>query len=217
VLHLHAVREVVGASTGCLLVVFLLVWVGACGGGDFTVSSVGGAGGASGAPGTGGAAAAGTGGSAASLCPAGKPNAGSSCADEGLGCSYGQSPRPMCRDRFACQSGTWQLVSQAPVGDCNNFGSECKTAPQSGACQVVDTQCAYDADGVFCVCVSLSTSSQWRCSNPPSGNCPLALPNEGDLCTAPESCSYGNCNLKQPAVVAKCNGGHWTWELDPCT
>lgn len=182
-----------------------------CGGEEFTSGS--GSGAAGGAIGSGGAGTGGGGGgSVPSACPQPQPNAGDSCTQDGLQCSWGNDPRLFCRSRLRCFGGKWEtVVTPKPWPTACTNSVDCPKAAATGACTLGATLlCAYGDK--FCAC-SIATTN-WTCSKPDPG-CPPVAPNEGDKnCTGGQSCCYG---IKPDAVVkAECKNGVWQYTSYSC-
>src|SRR5262245_55432969 len=78
-------------------------------GGGNNDGSANGGGGGTGSGGSSGGVGGGAGGAGSTSCPASLPTAGNPCTGD-LFCSYGDAPRPQCRDRASCTNGAWVLA-----------------------------------------------------------------------------------------------------------
>ena len=159
------------------------------------------------------------------VCPATAPEAGAPCAGQ-IGCSYGDSARPDCRDVFVCStegspSGAfaWRRTRgacpAAPVGFCPAGlpaeGSECSPIDDPNK----RVPCAYAGD-ILCSCPCRSLGNRcarperWVCVKPPTTpGCPAVAPNWGASCPVQGvQCRYGDpCG--GGGAVAFCRAGVW--------
>jgi hypothetical protein len=183
------------------------------------------AGAATGGSSAGGAASAGAGGAFEASCPALPPVAGKACAPD-LYCSYGDDPRPACRDRFRCTNGKWVAAHPAagtcpPIADCAMTPSGFPVVGHE--CQTFGEECSFDggASGTiycrcnFCGAMSSCPASMaaWACAGPPIAPCPEALPNEGQPCEKKQSCFYG---VPCEGVTMACDGKTWSTMSGGC-
>ena len=166
----------------------------------------------------GGAANAGAGGFSATSCPKTAPVAGKACSGD-LYCSYGDDPRPACRDRYGCSSGKW-VASHPGAGTCAPI-ADCSMTPSgfpvvSHECDTIGEECSFDggASGtIYCRCNFCGDASacpasmaSWACAGPPIAPCPEALPNDGQACEKKQSCFYG---VPCEGVTMTCDGKTW--------
>ena len=173
----------------------------------------------------GGAANAGAGGMTVAGCPAIEPVAGKACS-AGLSCSYGDDPRPACRDRYACTKGKWVASEPAP-GTCAPI-ADCSMTPSGfpvvgNECQTIGEECTFDggtSGTIYCRCSFCGAKSScpasmadWACAGPPIAPCPEELPNEGDACAKKQSCFYG---VPCEGASMVCNGKTWVLEGAGC-
>jgi len=181
-------------------------------GGGNTAS--GGQGGDAGAGASGGAAGSGGAGgsSGMTVCPGAEPMQGTACSVQGLYCSYGDSPFPMCRHRYRCDMGQWATFRAF----CQDEPPACAPSPPDGtACP---GQTSYCVDGSrLCMCPVCGGAGcppepwSWSCSNAPAAGCPDFVPNEGTECTDTALvCEYGiMCN---EYARVQCINGVWAWD-----
>jgi hypothetical protein len=225
----------------CRSSVMLVVLIGCAGGralrpgqGDGSAGAPGGAGGsstgssgASGKTGTSGAAGAISGGGGAtsdagvrveSPCPPQPPADGTSCAQEGLTCAWGDDVRgDMCRTQASCMSGHWQVTPPRAAACPALQDSGACPADTSGTC-TLNTTCTR-ADGIVCHCVDCRPNVAICSVGPPSWYCPMPVsaagcpattePNFGTPCDVEGAvCSYFWFMCGQPERV--CSHGLWT-------
>jgi hypothetical protein len=148
-------------------------------------------------------------------CPAQAPADGTSCAQEGLNCEWGDDVRgDKCRSLGSCASHHWSVTtpdssSCAPlqaIGMCpaNTF-SACTN----------NTTCTKE-DGTSCRCTNSPPLSgatldppEWYC--PPRqdpGTCPASQPNLGTACQPDGAqCPYIWVDCRDPVRI--CAGGAW--------
>jgi hypothetical protein len=142
-----------------------------------------------------------------------------SCSDEGLLCTYGESPLADCRDRAECRGGAF--LAATPACSAPAAASECPPRrPTQNGCPTVDLLCAWE-DGTLCRCYDTGALGLvWFCEVVPirGDDCPALVPNAGSLCDpgGPAHCEYGSCQLSAHRVVAECSDGSWRWSEFPC-
>jgi hypothetical protein len=148
-----------------------------------------------------------------SSCPEEEPNENDPCSLT-FDCSYGQSVRPDCRDRWTCRGGTWTRVGScvdAAPGYC-----PAQQPMEASACTpIINPEqragCEYSGN-TFCECpcptsgpnIGCAPSEQWMCYGPSSAvDCPSLIPNLGTACTVQGTqCIYGDpCNFGGAVVI----------------
>lgn len=155
-------------------------------------------------------------------CPASAPTAGAMCARDGLVCSFGDDPRPACRPRATCTSGSWTFATPTP--GCDPLPpATCpatREAAQGTACTPEGARCTYD--GLACACTRCPNpyplcmelpAPIWACDAPnPDAECPAAMPNLGVTCSAEgKMCTYG-C---EAGMARECTSGVWVEASSP--
>jgi hypothetical protein len=158
-----------------------------------------------------------------SSCPSTVPSDGTSCADDGQMCGWGDDVRgDVCRTSAVCTSGRWQVTTPDPQA-CPPL-QPIGTCPADTTASCTNNQICTKADGLFCRCTNCpplsplcSSEVAWYCP-PPLGvpGCPVAEPNFGTVCeTKGAVCQYFLYACGQPARV--CSGGKWApGEAVPC-
>lgn len=142
------------------------------------------------------------------VCPEAEPGVGGECADEGLACSYGDSPTPHCRRYYDCAGGAWELSPANANYTCTAI-SDCPAKPAfEEACGEAEPgiPCVYG--NVLCFC----DGGYWNCFGPPANeDCPLVLPNIGDGCTEQAlECNYASDGCwAPPNSTVFCHDGAW--------
>ena len=157
-------------------------------------------------------------------CPQADPSEGAACREPTAPlCSYGDSPRPECRDLWTCTSGLWHAIHQGcpqtPAGYCPDSQPLVRTSCSvSGPADWV--ACVYPGN-VLCTCecdgAGACTPTHFVCYPPPTTpGCPSILPNEGQPCAVQGTrCLYGNpCGNDGTAVL--CRAGVWSAGLYTC-
>ena len=93
---------------------------------------------------------------ASPVCPAVEPSVGDACADDGVKCSYGDSPSSYCRRYVECVDDYWQTPLFPRTVCATQREINCPSAPAHGeACVTNGTDyvpCYYDG-GVMCHCI----------------------------------------------------------------
>jgi len=153
-------------------------------------------------------------------CPGSKPADGDSCDEEGLGCTYGDSPVWSCRSSAKCLSGSWSIDSPncGETAVCRaevKAGEPCEAASMSraSACGHLDSLCAcytcnrFSPEYDSCL---LGNGSTWQCWKAPEDlDCPLTPPNLGDGCSSQgKSCTYGDA-CDPSGLIVLCRLGEW--------
>ena len=185
---------------------------GAPNGGGSTAGAA--SGGTSGAGGKGGAAGVPT------SCPLTVPKRGDPCM-VGTPCSYGDDPRPACRQYFGCPNFTW--VANTPLPEACKPIIDCSMTPSGfpvvgKACKTSGEECSFDGGSsgtIYCRCSFCGTDAScppdheaWACAGPPLRPCPAQLPNEGQPCDTPvKDCFYG---VPCQGVGMSCDGKLWS-------
>jgi hypothetical protein len=219
-------------TTRVLLVLPLAAMMAACGSsGSGPGTGSGGSGATGGSTGTGGGGGGGgggtdggsDGGSVSAGCPSTFPAAGS-CGAAPMFCTYGDAPRPECRDQATCISGNWVLApSQCPAPATTGCPNPAPAAGDTPACTgaMAGNECVYTANDEECKCLAAAgTNGSWVCNHPtaPATPCPPRLPNSGASCDSSGlSCDYPCAGpLSSHAVTATCTGGAWGWAQTGC-
>lgn len=153
-------------------------------------------------------------------CPDVEPTPDSSCEDDGLECTYGESPSSFCRAWYRCSEAKWFLVAE-PLLICADGIPVCpETTAQLGECLTSETMtylgCAY-SESVRCTCISIlgpgSAYGTWYCVGAPNDTrCPATLPNLGTGCEGGAlQCNYSVGCAGAAIESVFCFDG--TWQL----
>ncbi|HVU02144.1 MAG TPA: hypothetical protein VHE30_10340 [Polyangiaceae bacterium] len=183
-------------------------------------ASAGGSNGAGGNPDTGGASPVDAGPKPLTSCPKDPPDGNAECRGK-FTCTYGDDPRPKCREAYQCD-GAHFLVSVSVCTKLEACYTDVSPLPVIGQpCQNVNEFCIWDS-GLACSCTpcangSCSSGLTWSCAPAPSDPCPVNLPNLGQACesNAATSCKYAGCPVES-AAVATCTNGAWQWDVPVC-
>lgn len=156
-------------------------------------------------------------------CPPVPPSEGGECDAAQALCTYGDSVRAECRERWRCTgSSGWRLEpTECPeVPD-----AYCPDVPPDGDCTPLDAlgnqvefqdgeiACTY-ADSTVCVCRDCSDEAcaggpNWECIHPPEDlDCPTGAPNIGQPCEVQGLvCDYGDPCVS--GALRMCREGVW--------
>lgn len=210
-----------------ILICFLALALGACGG-SVTGSEGGGGAGGSTTTGTGGTSTGGTstggttgsGGTTTSTtstggptgCPAAEPSADGICGVAALRCTYGDSPSPSCRRGYLCQDGKWLVDGLG----CFPDPPACPAGATEGIeCAEQPNRCVTGVQ--VCVCGPCGGAGCpdppwfWSCGSIPTMGCPELLPNDGTACAdGTLVCHYGV--FCSDEATARCTDGAWKWD-----
>lgn len=158
-------------------------------------------------------------------CPSAPPVNGSSCSENGIACTYGDSLRLDCRTQAECFDNEWSVYDgsscvQPPQATCPasppDEGSACESIDSQGNLSTGDSaiSCIYDTN-TFCVCRECpdgfcDDGPGWECLPPPADDrCPSVSPNLGETCdVAGLSCEYGDPCLDDGSSRF-CRNGYW--------
>ncbi|MEO6603295.1 MAG: hypothetical protein ABIQ16_25650 [Polyangiaceae bacterium] len=128
-----------------------------------------------------------------------EPTVASSCVEESLRCSYGDSRTAQCRHLYQCTKGAWQAdTSTSARYSCDALPADyCPAEPHDAqACTIatVGMPCAYGE--LSCVCYARAPApgkpGNWLCYGPPANpDCPGLVPNLGWGCNSKGlACNY---------------------------
>ena len=154
-------------------------------------------------------------------CPTSEPTEGDVCAVTQVTCTFGDSPRPACRDSWTCVSEAWHATRlgcpTVPAGYCPAQQPDASTCTPNFDLQTRG-DCVYPGN-VLCSCScpgtagmlgSTCSTSNWVCYPPPSTpGCPALLPNLGTPCAVQGTeCTYADpCDVD--GAVVFCRAGLW--------
>jgi hypothetical protein len=147
-------------------------------------------------------------------CPGSVP-AADSC-DDGRVCTYGDVPRPTCRERIGCVDGRW---AEQPMDCVPSYPTEaCPSgATQRDSCDVQGSRCSI-SDGTECRCGGVG-DLRWGCDLPKTDDpaCPPVTPNTGTECSEPgHTCQYSRCEVYGRFIIAQCTDAGWVWSESDC-
>ena len=196
----------------CAIVIFAVgaVAFAACGGSTSSVPGDGGTAGTDGASADGTSTSdsgkSGDGSSSSSSCPSSAPANGSSCAQNGLQCEYGDFIQLACDEIATCQSGSWSVTIPS---DCHTDidAAACPASesdvPNGDACTDFGLMCTYATGVCYCTIDHSGAPQIWTCF--PTAGCPYPRPRLGDTCTSDGlQCDYSTCGAS-----VQCTNGTW--------